>query len=375
MSDWQNRIISYGEEPAGSFLANSANWRVHGKNQKDALTGALNDVGWVQDVMVNMRSGDEWPEDERGVQTLIDGHLRVSLALSRDENEPVPVKYVDLTPLEEAEVLATFDPIGAMAEADRVQLESLLQDVQSGEPGVQAMLAELAEREGIVAELEPVEDAETDGDISTVDGDMPPLSDYVFETDNEFGIPSLDASMQAVALEAPVLRYGQKTRHSGGVAVGTLHFYTEDYKFNALWREPLPQILADASCVIEPNYSTNDVMPKVVVLYGIFRKRWLARFWQKCGLRVVVDLNVEPKFDALNLLGVPVGWKAYATRFYDELGEPELMRQYELAQAHAGCDDVLFVVMGGGQIGEGICQRHAWTFIPQENHIMEGRHG
>lgn len=54
MSDWQNRIISYGEEPAGSFLANEANWRVHGKNQKDALTGALNDVGWVQDVMVNM---------------------------------------------------------------------------------------------------------------------------------------------------------------------------------------------------------------------------------------------------------------------------------------------------------------------------------
>jgi len=39
-----------------------------------------------------------------------------------------------------------------MAEADRVQLESLLQDVQSGEPGVQAMLAEVA----VAAVLEPL---------------------------------------------------------------------------------------------------------------------------------------------------------------------------------------------------------------------------
>lgn len=151
MSDaWKNRIVGYGNEPAGSFRANEKNWRIHPITQKEALSGVLAEVGWVQDVMVNVRSGEEWPEGERNVQTLIDGHLRVSLALSRDENEPVPVKFVDLTPLEEAEVLATLDPIAAMANADRGNLEALIQEVQSGDPGVQAMLADLAEREGIV---------------------------------------------------------------------------------------------------------------------------------------------------------------------------------------------------------------------------------
>lgn len=45
---------------------------------------------------------------------VVDGHARAALAISR--NEPsVPVLYVDLSPEGEAVVLATLDPIGAMA--------------------------------------------------------------------------------------------------------------------------------------------------------------------------------------------------------------------------------------------------------------------
>ena len=45
---------------------------------------------------------------------VVDGHARVALALSRGE-ATVPVLYVDLEPEEEALVLATLDPISAMA--------------------------------------------------------------------------------------------------------------------------------------------------------------------------------------------------------------------------------------------------------------------
>ena len=45
---------------------------------------------------------------------VIDGHARVALALTRKEAS-VPVLYVDLSPDEERLVLATFDPIGALA--------------------------------------------------------------------------------------------------------------------------------------------------------------------------------------------------------------------------------------------------------------------
>lgn len=126
-----------GEEDPLQLLANPLNFRLHPKPQQDALAGVLGEVGWVQQVLVNRQSGH-----------VIDGHLRVELAISR--NEPtVPVLYVDLDPAEEALILATLDPIGAMAATDAPKLEELLREVQSGDAAVQAMLADLAESAGI----------------------------------------------------------------------------------------------------------------------------------------------------------------------------------------------------------------------------------
>jgi len=96
---WRNRITGSGEEASDQLLANPANWRIHPKAQQDALAGALDQVGWVQQVMVNRRTG-----------FVVDGHARVALALRRGE-PTVPVLYVDLDANEEALVLATLDPI------------------------------------------------------------------------------------------------------------------------------------------------------------------------------------------------------------------------------------------------------------------------
>ncbi len=142
---WQNRIIGEGEEDPSQLLANPGNFRIHPKPQQDALSGVLSEVGWVQRVLVNQRTGH-----------VIDGHLRVSLAISR--NEPtVPVIYVDLSPEEESLVLATFDPISALAATDRDQLDALLREVQTGDAAVMAMLDQLAQANGITPpDFQPV---------------------------------------------------------------------------------------------------------------------------------------------------------------------------------------------------------------------------
>ena len=54
---WRNRITGAGEEAPDQLLANPANWRIHPKAQQAALAGALDQVGWVQQVLVNQRSG------------------------------------------------------------------------------------------------------------------------------------------------------------------------------------------------------------------------------------------------------------------------------------------------------------------------------
>tara|TARA_R110000824_G_scaffold4038_9_gene19220 strand:- start:428 stop:964 length:537 start_codon:yes stop_codon:yes gene_type:complete len=117
IKQWRNRIIGPGEESPDQLLANPRNWRIHPKEQQDAVSGVMDRVGWVQQVVVNKRTG-----------FVLDGHMRVSIAISR--NEPmVPVLYVDLDEKEEALVLATFDSLSALAKTDDDQLRDLVSDI------------------------------------------------------------------------------------------------------------------------------------------------------------------------------------------------------------------------------------------------------
>lgn len=130
---FRNRIVGTGTESPDQLLANPFNFRIHPKHQQDALEGVLDQVGWVQNIIVNRQTGH-----------VIDGHLRVALALSRNEPE-VPVLYIDVSEADEKLVLATIDPLSALAVTDGEQLDALLRDVNSDSPAVQQMLAALAE--------------------------------------------------------------------------------------------------------------------------------------------------------------------------------------------------------------------------------------
>jgi hypothetical protein len=126
-----NRIVGHGTALAGQLLANERNWRIHPGEQQEVMSGLLEQVGFVQSVIVNRRSDPAWKES-RGVETLVDGHLRVQLALTRGEETEVPVVFVDLSPEEEATILATFDPVGSLAVTDREMRDGLVADMPDG---------------------------------------------------------------------------------------------------------------------------------------------------------------------------------------------------------------------------------------------------
>lgn len=155
---WKNRIVGHAMIDPEQLLANERNPRGHPKYQQDVLTGVLSEIGWIDDVIVNIRSSELWDENSRGVETMIDGHLRVELALRNGEPE-IPVKYVDLDPHEEALALATFDPIGALANINRENLESLIADIETNDEAITSLLDELLDN-SIGEEIEEVETAE-----------------------------------------------------------------------------------------------------------------------------------------------------------------------------------------------------------------------
>jgi DNA modification methylase len=163
---WRNRITGAGEEAPDQLLANPANWRIHPKAQQDALAGALDAVGWVQQVLVNRRTG-----------FVVDGHARVALALSRGE-PTVPVLYVDLDPEEEALVLATLDPIGAMAGRDDEKLKALLADVTVDDAGLLALLGDLVGSEPKAGLTDPDEVPEPPEEPYVTPGDLYRLGDH-----------------------------------------------------------------------------------------------------------------------------------------------------------------------------------------------------
>ncbi len=129
---WRSRITRHDDADPAELRAHPENWRTHPADQRAALAQMLDEVGWVQDIIVNERTGN-----------LIDGHLRVELAIERGESS-VPVVYVDLSEEEERLVLASLDPMAGMAEQDPAALTALLDEILMPEGALGEMLAELA---------------------------------------------------------------------------------------------------------------------------------------------------------------------------------------------------------------------------------------
>lgn len=150
---WKSRILGTGIENPAELLPNPHNWRTHAERQKYAVRGVLNEVGWVQSVTVNKRTG-----------RLVDGHLRVALAIEQGATE-IPVSYIDLSEEEEMLVLATLDPLTEMAGIDPEALAYVLENIQTEDVAVQSVLDDLAEEAGLGAQAQE-DDAETASQIA-----------------------------------------------------------------------------------------------------------------------------------------------------------------------------------------------------------------
>lgn len=162
---WRNRIVGYADVAASDLSANPLNARLHPAAQRAALTAVLDDVGFVAPVIVNKRTG-----------LIVDGHLRVEEASAR--GEAVPVAYVELTEAEEREVLATLDPIGAMATYDAALLGELLEGVDTSSDELRSMLDAVAKQAGLVEQFDGI----------GLDDDVPELPEAPVSTTGDIWI-------------------------------------------------------------------------------------------------------------------------------------------------------------------------------------------
>lgn len=181
--------------------------------------------------------------------------------------------------------------------------------------------------------------------------------DCKFPSSNMLGVPDLRLDMQAEFADIPFVCFGEQKRTFQMNNTGTLHFYTDDYRFTAIYEHPERVLQHHPRNIVEPNFSLFQDMEPAFGLQAIYKKRWIARMMQEKGIRVFVDLNVASKFYKLNLLGVPFGWTSYCTRGYSDRLE-YLEFEYMMAKKHSGGNSgFIFVIYNGGQL----CRQFALT--------------
>lgn len=127
----RDRIQELRRVKASLLKPNPFNWRTHGPEQRAAMAGILHEIGYANALLARVLAD--------GSLELIDGHLRAETT----PDELVPVLVLDVSETEAATLLATLDPLAAMAGSDRRLLTEVLGRVATEDAAVQAMLAEL----------------------------------------------------------------------------------------------------------------------------------------------------------------------------------------------------------------------------------------
>lgn len=127
---FRDRIVGLRRVRASDILPHPENWRSHPPEQQAALRSVLEQIGFAGAVLCR-----ELPD---GRLQAIDGHLRRDLSGEQE----LPCLVTDLDEKEAQRILATYDPIGAMAGADREKLEGLLAGLaEKDRAAVSALLA------------------------------------------------------------------------------------------------------------------------------------------------------------------------------------------------------------------------------------------
>ncbi len=151
----RDRIVALRRVPARELLPDPRNWRTHPKAQREALKGVLAEIGYAGALLAR--------ETERGLM-LIDGHLRAEVTPDTE----VPVLLLDVDEKEAAKLLASLDPLSAMAGADDERLAEILRNVETDSDAVKAMLAKLAKEHGVLP-AGPESDVDAEPQIGRAD--------------------------------------------------------------------------------------------------------------------------------------------------------------------------------------------------------------
>jgi hypothetical protein len=238
-----------------------------------------------------------------------------------DGHELVVVQRTDLDlsdPKGKARKLAYYDNRAGQVGLEW-DAEQLLADVNAG-VDLAAMFHE-SELEKLLAQ----NDDDTELPDDAVGGMASPYALKtlaVFPSSNPLGIPDLLPQLLAecpadletwigdVSTTPKLAIYQNRSTVGLDKHTAFLSFYTRDYKFDPVWdntAEIVERWIADGwLAIISPNWSLWSTQPQIQNMYNVFRSRWVARYLQGVGIKVIPDIDwINIASFEFSLLGIP----------------------------------------------------------------------
>lgn len=143
----KDRIKELRRVHASELIPNPRNWRTHPEKQRNAIQGVLAEIGYADALLAR-----EMPD---GSLMLLDGHLRAETT----PNQEVPVLILDLDDAEADKLLATLDPISAMAGKNEELFADLISEMETSSQAVQELLSETLGSDGKHSDVIPETEA------------------------------------------------------------------------------------------------------------------------------------------------------------------------------------------------------------------------
>lgn len=311
-------------------------------------------------------------EEQDGQLVVLSGNQRLKAVKKLKMKEVPTVLYSDLTEDERIDIILRSNINNGDWDYNALTVEPTFQDVnfdfigitfpddEEEQPKSKKKTAKV-EQQTDEEDDDEAESESTDDEVNEKEAFYRSMyNDCLYESDNIFEIPNLLLEQQAGKVELPLSPWGANSRLRKDVA--TYHFYVDDYRFEALFKDPIKILTSGCKAVVEPNCSCHDQTPIAWGLQLIYKKRWLSRYFQECGIKVYADLNVSHKFIEYNKMGIPKGYNAFFTRGLDGWME-SLKSDLQVAQEISGLERPNLVVYGGGEEVQDFCRKHGLLYI------------
>lgn len=310
------------------------NPRHHPILQSKALLGVLQDIGIADSVKGRFLAD--------GTFQILDGHLRKTLI----QHQQVPAEILDLNDEEALKFIMTHDPITLMAEmiesrvkeiSKSVKIDSRITDAmnqvrraaEETADQVKAVVENIGKAPELAASTPDVyveranESVLGTGDPDIVAGTSPasPLvaqsadqydgilalrEAVAFPSTNQFGIPDIRSDMLCDLI--PKTTWGRQDIEDASSTFflwstgtfpseaqgGVLGFFVDDYRFESVWSDvvQIAQKIKGQKWggVCTPDFSLWWSLPLAIKIYNVYRSRWVARYWQEYGIKILPTL-------------------------------------------------------------------------------------